>query len=122
MSEFIFGSIEERLQGFAKFLFYFLLVVGIGAIIIGFFKVQGVASKYSDTFAEVMYYTAEDAAYGMAKDYDWYVDGYKGKMLMTNGFYAAISSITTLPLYAFGVLIEEVKAMKYHLKKISEKE
>lgn len=117
MSEFLFDNVEEALKKVAKICFYILLVVGVGMVVIGFFKVIAQCDGGYPTFGEVMAYTLEDYAYGLSKGYDWYVEGYKGKTMMSTGFYMAIASLSALPMYGFGVLIEEIK----NIRKLQEK-
>ena len=66
-------------------------------------------------FSEVIAYTAEDYAYGLASGDTWYVNGYLGKVQCKEALFVALASLGTVPLYAFGCLVEDVAAIKEKL-------
>lgn len=113
----IFDCPGASLKSIAKFLFYACLVLAVILFLIGGIKVlSAVDTDGYPTFSEVIAYTAEDYAYGLAKGYDWYVDGYMGKQQCKFAFWVALSSFSAIPLYAFGCLVEDVAEIKEKLK------
>lgn len=90
----------------AEFCFYACLVIAFIMSVIGAIKFLS-ALEY-DSFTEVLSYTAADFAHGSEK----YVNGYMGKMLCISSFFVALSSLLSIPLYAFGCLVEDVADIK----------
>lgn len=113
----IFDNIEETLKKIAKFLFFLLLIGGVLILLIGLIKVIGQCDEYTP-FSEIIGYTIEDYTRGVRNGYEWYVEGYKGKVMMSYGFCIAISCFAVLPLYGFGVLIEKIKDIEKEVIKL----
>lgn len=116
----IFDNIEDVLMGLAKILFYLLLFGGLLVLVIGFFKVVSACDRFH-SFTEVMSWTVEDYTFGISKGLDRYVEGYRGKLMMKGGFYVALSSVSSLPLYGFGHLLQTTNAIKRKLYELDEK-
>ena len=110
----LFYNPGNSVKVIAKFCFYACLVLAVILFLMGGIRFLSAVDEYSP-FGEVLAYTAEDYAYGLAKGYDWYVDGYMGKMQCKTAFYVALASFSSIPLYAFGCLIEDVAAIKEKL-------
>lgn len=101
----------------ARFCFFILLLIAVVLFILGAIRFMSAVDKYSP-FSEVINYTAEDYAYGLAKGYDWYVDGYLGKLQCKTAFFVFLASFSCIPLYAFGELVEEVKTLSSNIAEI----
>ena len=108
----IFENIGNTLKIIAKILFYVCLSIGILTLIIGVFRFLGGIDEYT-SFAEGMACTLEDAI-----EYDsLYADCYYGRQTTKLGFFLTISSITALPLYGFGELVNLCSQINLKLKK-----
>lgn len=119
MVENLFNDIGSRIK-LAKVSFYAFIIIGALVFLIGAFKVFGACDKYTP-LSEVLSYTAEDYAYGIAHKYEWITNGYMGKQMVKYSFFIIFSSLTTLPLYGFGHLIEVtekiISVLHYYNKK-----
>ena len=107
----LFKNPAESVKKIAKFYFYACIVLAILLLISGLIRLM-----LADTpFSEVITYTAEDYAYGLAHGYTRYVNGYLGKVQCKEALFVALASLGTVPLYAFGCLVEDVAAIKEKL-------
>lgn len=107
----IFDNPADSVKCIAKFCFYGCLIVAGILFFIGGGRILSAADEYSP-LREVLAYTVDDYARGLAKGYDWYVDGYMGKIQCKTAIYIALASLSSIPLYAFGCLVENVKLIK----------
>ena len=98
----------------AKFCFYACIVLAIFLLISGLIRLMLVAGM-GVPFREVMAYTAEDYTNGLFNGYDTYVNGYLGKVQCKEALFVALASLGSVPLYAFGCLVEDVAAIKEKL-------
>lgn len=110
----LFGNPGKSVQGIAKFCFYACIVLAILLFIGGAIRFMSAVDEYTP-FSEVIAYTAEDYAYGLAEGYTWYADGYLGKVQCKIALFVALASLGSVPLYAFGCLVEDVAAIKEKL-------
>lgn len=113
----LFENPGSGVKKIARFCFFILLLIAIVLFLWGAVRLMSAVDKYSP-FNEVINYTVEDYAYGLAKGYDWYVDGYLGKMQCKAAFFVFLVSFSCIPLYAFGELVEEVKALSSNILEI----
>ena len=112
MDEKIFGNIGNSIKVIAKILFYLCLSIGLLTLIIGVFRFLGGVDEYT-SFAEGMACTLEDAI-----EYDaLYADCYYGRQTTKAGFILVLSSISLLPLYGFGELINLCSQINMKIKK-----
>lgn len=110
--EMMFENIGNTLKSIAKILFYACLAIGGIVLIIGIFRFVSGLDEYV-SFSEAMACTLADAI-----KYDTlYADCYYGRQMVKIGFIMQISSITTLPLYGFGELINMCSQIISKLKK-----
>lgn len=115
----LFENPAKSVKGIAKFLFYACLVLAVILFFMGGAKVLSAADGIED-IGEVMAYTAENYAHGLQHGYDWYIDGYIGKTQCKTAIYVAVASFSSIPLYAFGCLVEDVKVIKKSLQQKKE--
>ena len=112
----MFENPGGSLKAIAKFCFYACLILAAILFLIGCIRfLSAVDFDGYPSFAEVASYTIEDYAHGLANEYNWYVDGYLGKMMCKNAIYLALASFGSIPLYAFGCLVEDVAKIKEKL-------
>ena len=122
----VFGRIDSlltdpwvSLKKIARFCFYFCLIVAVVTFAVGAFKIVSNVDEYT-TLHDILAYTAEDYAYGVVKGYQWYVDGYTGKMLCKAALVVALASLGSIPLYAFGCMGEDISALSSNVANLKE--
>ena len=110
----MFDNTGAALKKISKFLFTASLVLAIVVFGIGLFRFLTVVD-FEDGYpslGDVLSYTIEDYAYGIERDYQWYVEGYLAKEQCKVGISIAILSIACIPMYGFGCLVEDVAEIK----------
>ena len=110
----LFDDSGHSVKNIAIVCFFLCLVVAAVLILIGSIRILSAVDEYTP-FREVLAYTAEDYAYGLERGFDWYVNGYMGKMQCKTALYIALASFCSIPLYAFGCLLENIVAIKKKL-------
>lgn len=105
----LFENPGKTVKAIAKFCCYACLTLAIILFIIGAIKVVSAASDNSTTLGEELFYSEEFYRYGD-------INGYTGKMLCIAAFYFALASLSSIPLYAFGCLVEDTAAIKEKLQ------
>ncbi len=114
LNETIFSDIGETLKKISKFLFNFCLIIGAIVAVVGAMIFLSGIDEYT-SFLEGLACTQEDAI-----EYDsLYASCYYGKVVTKFGFWIAFSSLTVLPLYAFGELVNSAKKSKELLMKLN---
>lgn len=103
----------------ARFCFYFCLILAVILFVIGAFKIVSNVDK-STPLHEILAYTEEDYAYGVVKGYQWYVDGYMGKQQCKAALVVALTSLGSIPLYAFGCMGEDISALSSNVANLKE--
>ena len=68
-----------------------------------------------------MAYIAEDYAYGIAHDYEWYVEGYLAKVQCQNAITLVVVSLSCIPLYSFGCVVEDIAQIKEKMNDLKNK-
>ena len=115
----MFENPGKAVQRIALFCFFACILIAVFLFIVGGLRILTQVNS-STSFKEVLSYTAEDYAYGLLYESDQYVNGYEGKMQCKTAIYIALASLSTIPMYAFGRLVEDVGTIKnelYQLKK-----
>jgi len=105
----LFENPGKTVKAIAKFCCYACLTLAIILFIIGAVKVLSALSDTGNTLGEELYYCEELYRFGD-------VNGYTGKMLCITAFYFALTSLSSIPLYAFGCLVEDTAAIKEKLQ------
>ena len=123
----IFNNPANTIKVIAKFCFIACLVIAVILFLIGGIQILIAADYFSyradgfwNAFAEVLTFTAEDYARELQGGYDHVVGGYMGKILCITAPYFALASLLTIPLYAFGCLVEDAAAIKKMLEQKKE--
>lgn len=112
MHEKIFDDIGKTLKLIAQICFYLCLCVGLLYILIGAFRFLGGIDEYT-TFSEGLSCTLEDAL-----EYkSLYGDCYYGRQMIKTGFILMLCSLSSLPLFGFGELVDSNLEIKRTLRK-----
>ena len=111
----MFENPGKTVQKIAETCFALCLIIAVILFIIGGVRILSEVDS-NTTFGEILSYTAEDYARGLSKGYDWLVNGYKGKMQCKTAIYIALGSLSSIPMYAFGCLVEDVAAIREKLR------
>lgn len=110
----LFDNPGGTIKAIAKFCFIVCVVV---AAILLFLGLINIASAYDPDLGIVaaFHYTIEHYLYGLDEDYAPYINGYIGKVQCQLGLYLALASLSSIPAYAFGCLVEDVSDIKKKL-------
>ena len=114
-----FDNPGKFLKTLAKICFYLCLIIAVILFIVGVVKIASAVDKYSP-LSEVLTYTTEDYVYGLSTGYDWYVNGYMGKIQCKTALYLALSSLACFPLSALGCLVQDISEEKQKLVQIND--
>lgn len=98
------GSTIKKLSVIA---FYVILVAGIIMLLVGYGHMNEVHEYAGNSFSDLFSSTSIDALSSW-----WRADAYTAKMEMIYGLFAMVASLSAIPLYGFGCIIEDVASIK----------
>ena len=107
----LFFNPGETVRKIAKICFYACLVLTVFLLVFGLLNCLSATSEYT-SFAEVMAYTEVDYVNAIARENDSIIHGYTGQIMLKAAPLAALAAIYSIPLYAFGSLVDDVIACK----------
>ena len=101
--------------------FALCLILAAFIFIIGCVRILSEVDS-NTTFGEILSCTEEDYARALSKGYDGLVNGYEGKVQCKTAIYIALASLGSIPMYAFGSLVEDVAAIREKLQRQEEQD
>lgn len=105
----IFARPGDSMKTIAKWLSKFFLIAAIILFIVGSFMVVYAVDENYVTLGDVLSLTDVDVA---LNGDEWVVNGYIGKLLCRDAFVSCALLLCTIPLYAFGILVNDVAEIK----------
>lgn len=102
----IFENPGYSIQKIAFFLFWICAIIGVIMLISGFGHMIRVIDDTGEGFFDLMSLSLAEALTS-----GWKAEGYAAKTKILNGLYLLLSSLGAIPLYAFGVLAEDVSSL-----------
>ena len=102
----------HTVKGIAKFGFWFCLVIAAIAFIAGASILFSIVESY-DSLSWAIVLATEPSGLSL---YTWGIRAYFGKTLCRIALYAALASVGSIPMYAFGSLVQDIAVIKYKLQ------
>ena len=115
----MFENPGKTVQKIAETCFALCLILAAFIFIIGCVRILSEVDS-NTTFGEILSCTEEDYARALSNGNDDYINGYRGKMQCKTAIYIALASLGSIPMYAFGSLVEDVAAIREKLRRQEE--
>lgn len=115
----MFRNIGKTLKIVSRMLF--VLCLGAGALVLLFGLLKILKNLEYTSLAEAFSISEEQYLYGRLRKNTAITDPYEGVLMMKAAFFIAFSSIAALPMYAFGVVVENLQALVKNQDVLAEK-
>lgn len=107
MFEKLYDNPGDATKKLSMIIFYSCLIIGVITLCVGIANMFKVVANTGESFFEFMSYSIVDAM-----TTDWRAEGYAAKTRILQGLYITLASLTAIPLYGLGCLIEDVGAIR----------
>ncbi len=115
----MFKNIGNTLKILSRILFVLALGAGVIMLLSGLLKVMKHLEYTS--FSEAFSISEESYLYGRLRNNKRITEPYEGVLMIKASLLIGISSIAALPMYAFGVVVENIRALVKHQEDLAQK-